>query len=134
MAVMDRGPPLADAEGMLMAERTDPTKMQAALRLELAKAVAGREFPDDIVASVAKQLVYAHEKWPIHRIDVCVYGICIDRFVPVERYREVLDGLLGDDLPIRKVELFPWGIIDWDVVQIRVEQKIPELAGLTRGH
>ncbi|CAN5892199.1 hypothetical protein BH20ACT7_BH20ACT7_05780 [soil metagenome] len=131
---MDRGPPLADMEGMLMAERTDPTKIQTALRLELAKAVAGREFPDDVVASVTKQLVFAHEKWPIHRIDVCVYGICIDRFVPVDRYREVLEVLLTDDLPIRKVELFPWGIIDWDIVQIRVEQKIPELAGLTRGH
>jgi hypothetical protein len=107
--------------------------MQSALRMELAKAVAGREIPDDVVASVTKQLIDVNRQWPIHRIDVCVYGICIDRFVPVDKYREVLDLVLNSDLPFRKVELFPWGIIDWDVVQIRVEQQIPELAGHTRG-
>lgn len=116
-----------------MAKRADTTKIQSALRMELARAVAGREIPDDVVASVSKQLVEANGRWPIHRIDICVYGICIDRFVPVDRYRDVLDVVLNSDLPFRKVELFPWGIIDWDVVQIRVEQEVPELAGLAGG-
>ncbi len=45
----------------------------------------------------------------------------------------MLDTVLEKDLPFRKVELFPWGIIDWDVVQIRVEQQISELAAFTAG-
>lgn len=116
-----------------MAKRSESTKIESALRMELARAVAGREIPDDVVASATKQLTEAHRRWPIHKIDVCVFGICIDRFVPVDSFREVLDVVLGADQPFRKVELFPWGIIDWDVVQIRVEQQIPELAAATAG-
>lgn len=116
-----------------MVKKGDSTKIQAALRMELARAVAGREISDDVIASTTKHLAKANDQWPIHGIDVCVYGICIDRFVPVDKYREVLDVLMEPDLPFRRVELFPWGIIDWDVVQIRVEQEIPELAGVTAG-
>jgi hypothetical protein len=114
-----------------MVKRGDSTKIEAALRMELARAVAGREIPDDAIASATKQLAEANAQWPIHRIDLCVYGICIDRFVPVDRFREVFELVMKPDLPFRKVELFPWGIIEWDVVQVRVEQHIPELASLT---
>jgi hypothetical protein len=116
-----------------MAKRTDTKSMHTALRMELARAVADREIPDDVIGSVSKQLVELHGRWPIQRLDICVYGICIDRLVPIDSYREVLGQVLDAKVPIRRLELFPWGIIDWDFMQIRVEHQIEELSPFVRG-
>jgi hypothetical protein len=98
----------------------------------LSRAVARREIPDDVVELVLKRLTAVHTKYPIRWIDVCVYGICIDHFVQPAEFPK----LVGDIVkmgPVRKLEYFPWGIIDPDIIQVHVEHRFDELAPFIEG-
>lgn len=97
-----------------------------AIRKALALAVARRDISDDVVDSIAGQLSKAGAIDGIRRLDLCTYGICLDYFVGPDRWRDVLEGLLNQRT-VRRVEMFPWGIIDPDLIQIKVEHQIDEL-------
>lgn len=100
---------------------------QDAIRKALAQAVARRDVRDDVVDSIADRLAKIGGAEGIKGIDVCTYGICVDYFVGPDRWRDLLDRFLNERTT-RRIEMFPWGIIDPDLIQIRVEQQVEELA------
>lgn len=100
---------------------------QDAIRKALALAVARRDVPDELVDSIADRLAKGSAAEGIRRLDVCTYGICVDYFVGPDRWRDVLNELINERT-IRRIETFPWGIIDPDLIQIRVEHQVDELA------
>ena len=106
---------------------SDRDDLHIVVSAALSRAVARREIPDDIVAGVVKRISGIHRQNPISWIDVCVYGICIDYFVEPPRLSKVITELLKVG-PVRKFELFPWGIITTDLLQVRVEHRFDELA------
>ncbi len=92
----------------------------------LARAVAEKKIPDDVVQKIAGQI--AGVEHPIRRIDVCAYGICIDYFVTVDELWKVLPNLITiPDARLHGIEIFPWGIINPDLFQVHVEH---EFAGM----
>ena len=66
----------------------------------------------------------------VFRFDPCICGICIDYFT-VRMPR--LDKLTPKN-GIRKWEVFPYGIIDWDRFHVQMAYNVDELEGrgLTR--
>lgn len=99
---------------------------QDAIRKALAQSVARRDVSDDVVDSIAERLANGVAAEGIKRLDVCTYGICVDYFVGPDRWRDILNKLVGQRT-VRRVETFPWGIIEPDLVQIHVEHEIEEL-------
>ena len=89
----------------------------------LAKRLAHRELRDDLIASIAKQIV--RDGLKIGGVDFCPYGICIDYFTdrPV-----ILDKVIAGG-KFRAVKLFPYGILVDDLWRVQVEMHIPELQG-----
>jgi len=89
----------------------------------LAKRLAHRELRDDLIASIAKQIV--RDGLKIGGVDFCPYGICIDYFTdrPV-----ILDKVIAGS-KFRTVKLFPYGILVDDLWRVQVEMHIPELQG-----
>ena len=61
----------------------------------------------------------------IARFDPCIYGICIDYFSDRMPRLDALSPKLG----IAKLEVFPYGIIDWDRFHVRVAFNVDELEG-----
>lgn len=101
---------------------------ETALRLAAARAVAGHSVPDDVLQSVGKRLSGLPIADAIRRLDICSYGICVDYFVEPERWRDFLGEIFDTDLRIRGLDSFPWGIIRDDLVQVRVQYEMEELA------
>jgi hypothetical protein len=60
----------------------------------------------------------------IARFDPCIYGICVDYWTR-EFPRLELDIARG----ISKWEVFPYGIIDWDLFRVRIAYEVNELEG-----
>ena len=65
----------------------------------------------------------------IRKWDVCIYGICVDYFT--DRIPK-LDGILsrGD---IARIDVFPYGIIEWDRFRVHVGYNVNELEGRSAG-
>lgn len=105
---------------------------ETALRLAAARAVAGHAVPDEVLASVSKRLSALPIADAIRRLDICTYGICVDYFVEPERWRDFLGELFDTDLRIRKLDSFPWGIIRDDLLQVRVQYEMDELASVAQ--
>jgi hypothetical protein len=101
-----------------------------ALRMATARAVAAHEVPDDVLESVGQQLAKLPTADLIRGIDICTYGICIDYFVEPDRWRELLEGVVEGGPRIRHIDWFPWGIIQDDLIQMRVEYQFDELAAV----
>jgi predicted kinase len=96
------------------------------LRVALARAVATRKVPDDVVASVASKL--AHSKLDIRGIDICVYGICLDYVFDGNKWREKLEEIAKvPDARVRGIEVFPWGIPFPDIFRVRVQHEFQDL-------
>lgn len=110
-------------------------QLSAELRLQLARKIADGEVPDDVVRSVTKELVSIQEQVgePIRRFDVCVYGICLDYFVDNQRFADLLGEVVRTGPRVRDIRVFPWGIIENDLLQITVEHQFDELAPHVRG-
>lgn len=97
------------------------------VREALARALADRKISDGGLESAARQIAAA--KHPIRGIDVCTQGICIDFFIDGgEGWKDLPDlvGLKGGKL--RGVEIFPWGILNPDMLQVRVFQDFDSIA------
>lgn len=107
--------------------RLDESQIATELRLALARSVAQREVPDDVIRAVSGKVAKLQRRVPIRKLDICAYGICLDYFVTPDEWRDVLFGVL-DGPRVRGIRVFPWGIPVDDLFQIRVEHQMEELA------
>jgi hypothetical protein len=94
------------------------------VRAALARAVATRGVSDKAIDGAAKRL--ASIKYPIRRIDICAYGICLD-YVFDRVDWGILDDLVEvEDAIVRGVEVFPLGIPVPDLLHVRVTHELNE--------
>jgi len=97
------------------------------LSQRLSKRLANYKLKDDVIAKLADRVLI--DGLDLKRFDVCIYGICIDYYtdkVPK------LDGILSR-IDVALLEVFPYGIIDWDRFHVRVGYSVDELEGRTSG-
>jgi hypothetical protein len=116
-----------------MAEKTRGTDMEGAVRLALARRVAERDVPDEIVGSVVDRISSFHEEVPVRRLDICAYGICLDYFIDVGDWPDRILRLLDLGSPFRKFEIFPYGILVDDLLHVHIEHRFDELVPYTSG-
>jgi len=96
------------------------------VRVALARALAERKIADDVIDMVAKQIATA--KHPIRGIDVCTYGICIDFFIDGKDWWHTLPELIEvEGGGLKGIEIFPWGIVNPDLLHVRVTQSLDVL-------
>jgi len=96
-------------------------KKQLAQRL--STSLASFKLPATAINQIADRIVV--EGLDIGRFNPCIYGICIDYFTtnrpdPAQFNPKQL---------IRKWEVFPYGIIEWDLFHVRAAFEVPELQG-----
>jgi hypothetical protein len=84
--------------------------------------LANHRLSDDVIQRVADRVLV--EGLEIARFDPCIYGICVDYWTK-EPPRFELDIKRG----ISKWEVFPYGIIEWDMFHVRITFEVNELEG-----
>ena len=89
----------------------------------LSRQLANFKLGDDVIKSLADRLVI--EGLSIGRFNPCIYGICVDYF------GDKIPNLAGLTIKqkIKKWEVFPYGIIEWDRFHVRAAFDVDELAG-----
>ncbi len=95
------------------------------LSQRLSKRLANFKLKDDVITKLADRVLI--EGLEIKKFDVCIYGICIDYFTDKAPRLETV--FTRPD--IARLEVFPYGIIDWDRFHVRVGYTVDELTGLT---
>ena len=106
--------------------QTAPTQMNSKyLTQRLSKRLANFKLKDDVIAKLADRVLI--EGLEIKRFDVCIYGICIDYFTDKTPRLESI----FSKPDIARLEVFPYGIIEWDRFHVSVGYTVDELAGLT---
>jgi hypothetical protein len=101
-------------------------KKQLAQRL--STSLASFKLPATTVNQIADRVLV--EGLEIRGINPCIYGICIDYFT------DKLPQLAVDPkTQLKKWEVFPYGILEWDLFHVRAAYGVPELEGkgLVRG-
>ena len=99
------------------------------VRMALARAVAQRRVEDRIIDEVAQQIALA--KYPIRGINVCERGICIDYICDGNDWKDTVGTVVDlEGARLRGVEVFPWGIINPDILHIRVTHEFDALSAL----
>ncbi len=99
----------------------NPTPKELSTRL--SKRLANFKLSDAVIKGLAERVLI--DGLSIMRFDPCIYGICIDYHTDKAPR---LDGLTAK-LGVRKWEVFPYGIIDWDRWHVRVAFDVDELEG-----
>jgi hypothetical protein len=98
------------------------------VRLALANALADFKVDDSVIESAAKQL--AQLPVPIRKIDICQFGICLDFFLEGEEWQQSLQSLLQiNGGGLQKIEIFPYGILNPEMVHVQLGQSV---AGIPR--
>lgn len=93
---------------------------ERSIQKALVRAVGSRNVSDDAVLSLAKDISSIRQK--IRGINVCERGICIDYFIDANDWWSTLPELVTvGDGRVRRIEIFPWGIIEPDLFQVRIE-------------
>jgi hypothetical protein len=93
------------------------------LSKRLSKKLANFKIKDDVIAKLADRVLI--DGLDIWKFDVCIYGICIDYFT--DRIPK-LDGIFSR-VDVARLEVFPYGIIEWDRFHVRVGFEVDELEG-----
>jgi hypothetical protein len=88
----------------------------------MSKRLASFKLGDKVIERLVDRAMIDGLK--IGRIDPCIYGICIDYWT-TEFPRLDLDIGRG----ISNWEVFPYGIIEWDIFRVRVAFEVDELEG-----
>jgi len=97
------------------------------LSQRLSTRLANFKLDDKAVAKLADRLII--DGLDLRRWDVCIYGICVDYFT--DKIPK-LDGILrGSD--IARIDVFPYGIIEWDRFRVHVSYNVNELEGRNAG-
>ena len=89
----------------------------------LSKRLANFKLKDKVIVDLAKRVLI--DGYHISKFDICIYGICIDYFT--DRVPK-LDGILSK-IDVDRIEVFPYGIIEWDRFRVRVGFNVNELEG-----
>jgi hypothetical protein len=101
------------------------------VRMALARALANHTISDDVIDIAADQI--ASIQHPIRGLDVCAYGICIDFFLEDQEWWRILPELIDvKGGRLTGIEIFPWGIINPDLLHVRVTQSLdvmPQVRG-----
>ena|SRR2546430_4080815 len=106
--------------------QTATTQMNSKyLSQRLSKRLANFKLKDDVITKLADRVLI--EGLEIKKFDVCIYGICIDYFTDKTPRLETI----FSKADIARLEVFPYGIIDWDRFLVRVSYTVDELAGAT---
>lgn len=92
----------------------------------LSKRLANFKLKDETITKLADRVLI--DGLDLKKFDVCIYGICIDYFT--DRIPK-LDPIFTRP-GIARIEVFPYGIIDWDRFHIRVSYGVEELEGQVR--
>ena len=105
----------------------DPNKKQLATRL--SSRLASFKLPAAAINSIADRVLV--EGLSIRRFNPCIYGICIDYIT--EKMPDF--ARLNPKLEVAKWEVFPYGILEWDLFHVQIAYNVPELEGkgLVRG-
>ncbi len=98
-----------------------------ALSSRLSARLANFKLSDRVIGNLADRVLI--DGLNIARFDVCIYGICFDYFTDK---RPDLGGILSKP-DIARIEIFPYGIIDFDRFHVRVGFQVNELEGMNRG-
>src|SRR5690242_5638269 len=93
------------------------------LSARLSKRLANYKLSDAVIKGLAERVLI--DGLDIVRFNPCIYGICIDYYT-TEMPR--LD-LLNAKQQISRLEVFPYGIIDWDRFHVRIGFMVDELEG-----
>ncbi len=80
----------------------------------VARKLASLKVKDVTVKKLT--LALAKQGFQVGRINPCIYGICIDFFTDKTPRIDTLLGHKG----IASIEIFPYGIIDWDRFHVKV--------------
>ena len=97
------------------------------LSRRLSKRLANFKLKDDAIAKLADRILI--DGLELKKFDVCAYGICIDYFT--DKIPK-LDSILSRP-DIARLEVFPYGIIDWDRFHVRVSYGVDEMEGFAKG-
>ena len=94
----------------------------------LSKRLANFKLSDAVVKRLSERVTI--DGLRIGRINPCIYGICIDYFT--EKLPQLA---LDPKTQLKKWEVFPYGILEWDLFHVRAAFGVPELEGkgLVRG-
>ena len=93
------------------------------LSQRISERLASFKLRDDVITKLANRVLV--DGLSIAKFDICIYGICIDYFTNTVPSLAPL--LRGKD--IAKLEVFPYGIIEWDRFHVRVGYTVNELEG-----
>lgn len=104
----------------------DSEKLQGAINQRLSQRLADFELSDDTITKLANRIII--EGFDIKKFDICPYGICTDYFT--DKIPN-LDHIFNRS-DIAKIEVFPYGIIDWDRFHVKVDFVVDELEGRVR--
>jgi hypothetical protein len=88
----------------------------------MSKRLASYKLGDAVIKRLVDRVLI--EGLEIARFDPCIYGICVDYWT---RELPRLDLDIGRG--ISKWEVFPYGIIDWDLFRVRIAFEVNELEG-----
>jgi hypothetical protein len=88
----------------------------------MSKRLASYKLGDAVIKRLVDRVLI--EGLEIARFDPCIYGICVDYWT---RELPRLDLDIGRG--ISKWEVFPYGIIDWDLFHVRIAFEVNELEG-----
>lgn len=88
----------------------------------MSKRLASYKLGDPVIKRLVDRVLI--DGLEIARFDPCIYGICVDYWTR-ELPRLDLDIKRG----ISKWEVFPYGIIEWDLFHVRIAFEVNELEG-----
>jgi hypothetical protein len=88
----------------------------------VSKRLASYKLGDGVIKRLVDRVLI--DGLEIARFDPCIYGICVDYWT-----REFPRLDLDVERGISKWEVFPYGIIDWDLFHVRIAFEVNELEG-----
>lgn len=106
-----------------MTQETNAKVSTKELSTRLSQRLANFKLGDEVINRLAGRILI--DGLSIAKFDVCIYGICIDYFSPTVPKLEPLFRLKD----VTRLEVFPYGIIDWDRFHVRVGLAVNELEG-----
>ena len=94
------------------------------LSQRLSKRLANFKLKDSVIKALSERVLI--DGMDIKKWDICIYGICID--YTTNRIPR-LDSILSK-LDVARIDIFPYGIIEWDHFVVHVGYNVDELAGV----
>jgi hypothetical protein len=89
----------------------------------MSRQLANFKLSDEVIKSLADRVTI--EGLSLGRFNPCIYGICVDYFT--DKMPEL--ARLNVKQRVRKWEVFPYGIMEWDRFHVQIAFEVDELAG-----